>query len=61
MDLRDKHKDLESVILDGDYDWYNEQNSYILSITNLDPGCGGGEFWQRMQALAPHKVGFGHI
>ena len=47
--------------LDGQYGRYNEQNTYILSITNLNPGHGGGEIWPRMQALASHKVRFGHI
>ena len=38
-----------------------KQNAYILSIANFDPGCGGGKLWQRMQALAFHKVRFGNI
>ena len=44
MDFRNKCKDLKSVILDGYYDMYDEQNTYILSVANLDSGCGGGEF-----------------
>ena len=61
MDLRNKCKDLKYVILDSHYDRYNEQNTYILSIANLDSVCGGGELWQRMQALAFQKIRFGHI
>ena len=49
------------MILDGQYHRYNEQNAYILSIANFDPGCGGGELWQRMQALEFHKLRFEHI
>ena len=61
MDLGDKCKDLEFVTLNSHYDRYDKQNTYLLSIGNLNSGCGGGEFWQRMQTLASHKVRFGHI
>ena len=61
MDLRDQCKDLKSMILDSHYDWYDEQNAYILSITYLNSSGSGGELWQRMQTFASHEVRLGHI
>ena len=60
MNLRDQCKDLKSMILDSTYDWYDEQNTYILSTAYLDSSCSGGELWQRMQTFASHEVRLGH-
>ena len=61
MDLRYQCKDLKSMALNGHYDWYDEQNAYVLSIADLNSSCSGGKFWQRMQTFASHEVRFRHI
>ena len=45
MDFGNEYKDFKSMTLEGQYDRYNKQKPYILTIANLNSGCGRSEFW----------------